>query len=147
MNRTVVLTGATGRIGRHIAKNLAKAGSNLALVCRDEAAGEAMAKELRLHNPQSLVNVHCCDLTSTEAVRGLAAELHNSYPRVHSLVNAAGIMSPSPRGERGRHREDVPPNALAPQLMVLLRRCCAPRETRAMTSPPRPACPSSATRT
>ena len=99
MNRTVVLTGATGRIGRHIAKNLAKAGSNLALVCRDEAAGEAMAKELRLHNPQSLVNVHCCDLTSTEAVRGLAAELHNSYPRVHSLVNAAGIMSPSPERE------------------------------------------------
>ena len=45
--RQVVLTGATGRVGRHLAARLVTKGDNVAIVVRDVARGEGLAAELR----------------------------------------------------------------------------------------------------
>lgn len=124
MNRTVVLTGATGRIGRHIAKVLTKRGHNLALLCRDVQRGEELARNLLRNNSQSRIKVHEVDLCSLDSVRSVVEELECSYRRVDVLVNAAGLVEPPIERELTVDgiEKTFHTNALAPfQLMVLLR--------------------------
>uniref|UniRef100_A0A7S2WJM9 Protochlorophyllide reductase n=1 Tax=Rhizochromulina marina TaxID=1034831 RepID=A0A7S2WJM9_9STRA len=121
--RTVVLTGATGRLGRHIAENLAKQGNSLALVVRDRYRGEEIARELGRTCPDARVQVHFADLASCSSVKDLSRALLHTYSQVDVLVNCAAVTSPPPHRQLSKDQLDVTfhTNAVAPfQLMVLL---------------------------
>ncbi len=86
--RTVVVTGATGGIGKATALGLAAMGARVAITGRDAARAGAAAGEIRAAGGQ--VDVFVADLSSQAEVRRLAEELLRELPRIEVLVNNVG---------------------------------------------------------
>jgi retinol dehydrogenase 14 len=87
--KTVLVTGASGGIGRATAMGLAAMGANLAITGRDRARTEGAAREIRAAGGRQ-VDLFVADLSSQSEVRRLANEMLQTYPRVDVLVNNVG---------------------------------------------------------
>lgn len=88
---TAVVTGAAGGMGEHIARGLARRGSHLALVDRDDAGLERVAAQVAQESPEVRVSTYVVDLSDRDAVTALAARLRDAHPDVRVLVNNAGV--------------------------------------------------------
>lgn len=89
--RTVLVTGAARRLGRHIALHLARAGWDVAVHCHrslDEA--QATAAEAAAHGART--QVLQADLASADACRGLLAQAVAHFGRVDAVVNSASLF-------------------------------------------------------
>jgi NAD(P)-dependent dehydrogenase (short-subunit alcohol dehydrogenase family) len=84
-----VVTGAGSGIGRALARQLAAAGSALALADVDEAGLLQTAQSLE--KKTAAVTTHVVDVADEEAVRSFAQEVSNRHGRVTLLINNAGI--------------------------------------------------------
>jgi len=87
--KTVLVTGATGGIGRATAMGLAAIGANVAITGRDRARTEGAAREIRAAGGGQ-VDLFVADLSSQCEVRRLAAEMLQACPRIDALVNNVG---------------------------------------------------------
>jgi len=87
-----VVTGPTSGIGRATAFALAKNPGTLVLACRDIEKGKAVHNEILQRNPGARVEILPVDLARLRSVREFAATLTARHPRVHVLVNNAGIF-------------------------------------------------------
>ncbi|HEX8231362.1 MAG TPA: SDR family oxidoreductase [Chloroflexia bacterium] len=85
---TVLVTGATGGIGRATALGLARMGAHLAITGRDHERTEDAAREIRAAGGH--VDVFVADLSSQSEVRRLANEVLQRLPRIDVLVNNVG---------------------------------------------------------
>ncbi len=81
---SVVVTGASGGIGRHIAKQLAEVGARLTLVARDRNALESLGID---------ATVVSADLRDAEAGRTIVAAALAANNTLDGLVNAAGVIA------------------------------------------------------
>jgi NAD(P)-dependent dehydrogenase (short-subunit alcohol dehydrogenase family) len=90
--RIALVTGATSGIGQETAVGLAARGAQVVLVGRDRARAEAARKDVTERSRNPRVDVMLADFASLEAVRGLAREFSERYPRVDLLVNNAGLV-------------------------------------------------------
>jgi retinol dehydrogenase 14 len=88
--RTVLVTGATGGIGKATAAGLAALGAHLAITGRDRDRTEAAADEIRAAGGGGRVDVFVADLSARSEVRRLADEVLLRLPRLHVLVNNVG---------------------------------------------------------
>ncbi|PYE48658.1 SDR family NAD(P)-dependent oxidoreductase [Deinococcus yavapaiensis] len=86
-----VLTGAASGIGRALATELARQGSHLALIDRDQDGLERVAGELRRQYPRLHVTTHPFDLAETEQIPALADAVLREHRRVTLLINNAGV--------------------------------------------------------
>ena len=87
--RTVLVTGATGGIGKATALGLATMGAHVAITGRDRARTEAAAGEIRAAGGGQ-VDVFVADLSSQSEVRRLADEVLQRLSRIDVLVNNVG---------------------------------------------------------
>ena len=101
---TAVVTGATGGIGRWIALLLAQAGHPVVLVGRDRARGEA-AQAWMAQQSGAVPELMLADLSSLAATRALGQAITARHPRIHLLVNNAGVFRA--RRERTVEGHDV----------------------------------------
>jgi NAD(P)-dependent dehydrogenase (short-subunit alcohol dehydrogenase family) len=90
--RICVVTGANRGIGRATAEGLAHLGASLILVCRRREDGEAVSREIAASGWPAPVVVGA-DLSSQASIRQAASEIQARYPRLHVLVNNAGVIS------------------------------------------------------
>src|SRR5258706_8111746 len=90
--RIALVTGATSGIGQETAVGLAARGAQVVLVGRDRARAEAARKDVTERSGNPRVEVLLADFASLEAVRGLAREFSERYPRLDLLVNNAGLV-------------------------------------------------------
>jgi len=81
---SVVVTGASGGIGRHIARQLADAGARLTLVARDRNTLESLGLDA------TLVSADLRDADTGRAIVGAAIAANT---RLDGLVNAAGVVA------------------------------------------------------
>jgi short-subunit dehydrogenase len=81
---SVVVTGASGGIGRHIAKRLAESGARLTLAARDRNALESLGID---------ATVVSADLRDAEAGRTIVAAALAANNTLDGLVNAAGVVA------------------------------------------------------
>ena len=88
-----VITGANSGIGRAAATELARMGLNLVLVCRDRDKGEETVSELKESGAKGSLDLEIADLSSLDAVRGLAEDLVAKHPLLNVLINNAGRVS------------------------------------------------------
>jgi NAD(P)-dependent dehydrogenase (short-subunit alcohol dehydrogenase family) len=87
------VTGATNGIGLAGCEALARLGAELAIVARDrERATMAVKRIVAAGGPGTQVDVFMADLASQAAVRDLAGEVSERYPRLDALVNNAGAV-------------------------------------------------------
>lgn len=87
--RTVVITGATGGIGRATAHGLAMLGAHVVIGGRDPKRTEEAARAVRMAGGGK-VDAFVADLSSQAQVRRLAGELLSALPRIDVLINNAG---------------------------------------------------------
>ena len=98
-DQTILVTGGTDGLGRAVAGDLAELGATLIIHGRDPVRGEEALWEIQRRGGSSDSRLLLADLASLEAVRGLAAEVQRSVPRLDALVNNAGIASTPDRRE------------------------------------------------
>jgi len=85
--RVVVVTGASGGIGRATARAFAKRGDSVALLARGEEGLEAAAEEVRAAGARALpISV---DVADHEAVEAAAAEVESTLGEIDVWVNVA----------------------------------------------------------
>ncbi|WP_432189091.1 SDR family NAD(P)-dependent oxidoreductase [Streptomyces sp. Tue6028] len=95
---TVLITGATSGLGRHVAFELVRSGHVVLAHGRDPERTRALVAELRAEGE---ARGFVADLASTAQVRRLAEEVAAAHPRLDVLVNNAGVGA----GARGSGRE------------------------------------------
>jgi NAD(P)-dependent dehydrogenase (short-subunit alcohol dehydrogenase family) len=88
--KTILITGATGGIGRAAARALAGTGAQLVLVGRNQAKAEATVSEIRLATGNDQLSYVLGDLSVLAEVRRVAGEVLERHDRVDVLVNNAG---------------------------------------------------------
>jgi len=87
-----VITGTTHGIGRICARELARAGYRVVMLCRNLPAAEAVRSEISLQFPTAPIDIVHCDLSSLASVR-TAAELTARFAPIARLINNAGMIS------------------------------------------------------
>jgi len=95
MKFVAVVTGASGGIGRWIARGLAEAGFHTILLCRDRQKGEAAAAWIEAAMSGASTEVRLADFASLAAVRATGHAIAAAHPRIAILVNNAGMFSAS----------------------------------------------------
>jgi 3-oxoacyl-[acyl-carrier protein] reductase len=87
-DKTALITGASGGIGKAIAQGLYAQGANVALTGRNKEALESLAKEL---GDASRVHVIVGDLSSAEAAEKIITDAEAAMGQVDILINNAGL--------------------------------------------------------
>jgi NAD(P)-dependent dehydrogenase (short-subunit alcohol dehydrogenase family) len=90
--KRVLVTGANTGIGKWTAIGLAKLGASVVLHSRNPEKGRAAQEEVRRNSGRDDVELVTADFSSLAAVRRLAAEVLERYPRLDVLINNAGLM-------------------------------------------------------
>ncbi|HSG92433.1 MAG TPA: SDR family oxidoreductase [Methylotenera sp.] len=89
-NKRILLTGATGGIGQHIALLLARKGANLALVGRDANKLEALASEINNKGGNAMTIV--ADFELADTIKQVTAETYQQLGGIDILINNAAIL-------------------------------------------------------
>src|SRR5579863_5242135 len=79
LSALAVVTGTTHGIGRITSRELARAGYDVAMLCRDPAAAAAVRTEIAAAVPGATINIISCDLASFASVRACARELRGGF--------------------------------------------------------------------
>ncbi|MFF8293800.1 type I polyketide synthase [Streptomyces sp. NPDC016309] len=97
---TVLVTGGTGALGRHVARRLAERGAErLVLVSRRGADAPGAAEtEAELTALGASVTLAACDVADRDALAALVARLADEGTPVRAVVHAAGISQPPGTG-------------------------------------------------
>lgn len=90
MNKTIVITGATGALGNKTAKAFAEAGHSLVLLDNDQTKLDSLTRSLNLPEERLLASV--IDLRDGQAVRDSAEAVSNKFgaQAVHALFHLVG---------------------------------------------------------
>jgi NAD(P)-dependent dehydrogenase (short-subunit alcohol dehydrogenase family) len=88
--KTVIITGANSGIGKETARELARKGARVVLVCRHPERGESALRELSQELPGQF-DLLIADLSSLKAIETLAGQLLERYPRIDVLLHNAGV--------------------------------------------------------
>lgn len=121
MSRGVaVVTGTTHGIGRVTARELARAGFTVAMLCRDVPAAANVRDAIVAQLPFADVRVIECDLASLASVRSAAAAVHNEFAAIRLLINNAGMVSARHRMSRDGFELTFASNYLGPFLLTAL---------------------------
>jgi len=114
-NKKVLLTGATGGIGRELARQLADHGARLHLIGRNREALNCLVKEIPGEH-----RIHMHDLITEEGRASLVAEFESMESSIDILINGAGVSEFALLGEMDESRvhELIHANLVSPMLLT-----------------------------
>lgn len=91
-DKKVVITGATGGLGKNICMDLASLNATLILACRNKAKADNLKAEILENYPQITVDFVKLDLENFESVENAIEEL-KKYNGIDILINNAGVYN------------------------------------------------------
>lgn len=89
MGRVAVVTGGNGGIGLGMARGLARAGANIAVVARNEEKSARAVQSLQDMDVQA--QAFQADVTDADAVSNVIDAVTQAFGGIHILINNAGI--------------------------------------------------------
>jgi NAD(P)-dependent dehydrogenase (short-subunit alcohol dehydrogenase family) len=89
--KTAIVTGAASGIGSGVARRLAEAGANIALLDVDGQKGAKIAEAIRLLGVKA--NSYVCDVSLGSDCRNAIAGVSNDFENLDILVNNAGVIN------------------------------------------------------
>ena len=90
--KRVVVTGATGGLGREICDYLARLEADITLACRNKNLADGLAEDLKTKYPNINVDFVALDLSSLDSVKSCIEEL-KKYNGIDILINNAGVYN------------------------------------------------------
>lgn len=88
--KTAFITGGNRGLGLAMAKALAEAGANIAIIARDENANKEAAQLINSTYGVGCISI-CCDITSEESVKKAVDTTVAEFGKIDILINSAGI--------------------------------------------------------
>ena len=88
--KNCLITGATGGLGKEIAKEFAKNGCNLFLTGRNDEKLNSLKNELE--NNQIKIDFQQADLSYTNEIQKLFEKVKSTFSSIDILVNCAGVF-------------------------------------------------------
>ena len=120
-DRIVLITGATGGIGKAAATNLAKKGFTVVIHGRDAAKTKAVAQEIKNATGNQRIDMLVADLFSLQEVKEMAERFKHKYHKLDILINnAGGVMGKERRVTKDGLEQTIAVNLLAPFLLTEL---------------------------
>lgn len=89
-----IITGANSGIGYEIAKELAKLKVTVVMACRSMTRGQEALDKLKQEVKDGELVLMELNLASTESIRTFAKNVLKQYPKIHILINNAGVSVP-----------------------------------------------------
>ncbi len=90
--KTIVVTGTSAGLGFEAARVLAGAGAEIVMVARNAEKNAAAAARITSVQPDAQLRLVTMNLGEIASVRRAAAEILAAHPKIHALINNAGIM-------------------------------------------------------
>jgi NAD(P)-dependent dehydrogenase (short-subunit alcohol dehydrogenase family) len=91
--RTALITGGARGIGAEVVRMLLKCDVHVIIGCRNPQAGEQLLQKCRDGGVATGdITVYKLDISSIESVKGFAKAVADKHPKLHYLINNAGIM-------------------------------------------------------
>jgi NAD(P)-dependent dehydrogenase (short-subunit alcohol dehydrogenase family) len=115
-----LVTGSSSGIGKVTARELARAGATVVMVCRNQAKGEAARQEIQAATGSKTVDLLIADLASMADVRRIASEFKQKYTQLHVLINNAGGANNTRQVTPDGYEATFAANYLAPFLLTEL---------------------------
>src|SRR5262245_57005562 len=91
--RVCLVTGGNRGIGLATSIALAKAGAQVAMICRDRGRAEDAVRRAREAAGSDRVEYHLADLASQRSIRELATRVRGRHATLDVLVNNAATVS------------------------------------------------------
>jgi NAD(P)-dependent dehydrogenase (short-subunit alcohol dehydrogenase family) len=95
MKTTVLITGATGVIGKATARELAKHNCQLILVARSLEKLSAVKSGIESTSGNSDIDLVVADLSEPKSVKQAVQEIKKRYSSLNALINVAAIFKPT----------------------------------------------------
>lgn len=90
MQKTILITGANSGLGFEAAKQLAKQGHEIILLCRNKEKGEAAIAEIKSFSGNQKIHLYTANLASQKSVEAVAAQIKRDFTKLDVLLNNAG---------------------------------------------------------
>lgn len=87
--KIIVVTGSNSGIGKAAAHQLAARGATVVMVCRNQAAGETVRREIVTQTGNVNVELFVCDLSEQKSIRAFVHEFTRKHRRLDALINNA----------------------------------------------------------
>lgn len=115
-----LVTGSSTGIGKVTARELARMGATVVMICRNRARGEAAQAEIKAASGSDKVDLIVADLSSLAEVRRAAEEFKQKYTQLHVLIHNAGGINQARRITPDGFEATFAANYLAPFLLTEL---------------------------
>lgn len=120
-NKIVLITGATGGIGKAAAFELARQGARVIIHGRNAVRATVVQQEILSTHPHAQVDILIADLFLQSEVRRMANDFLSRYDRLDVLINNAGCMIGNQREVTSEgHERMLALNLFAPFLLTAL---------------------------
>ena len=116
--RVCIVTGANSGIGKEVTRGLAKRGATVVMACRNAERGHAAREELATDTGSDALTLMQVDLSRQSEVHRFADEVLARFPKIHVLVNNAGIYPDTRRFTEDDVEETWATNVLAYLLLT-----------------------------
>jgi NAD(P)-dependent dehydrogenase (short-subunit alcohol dehydrogenase family) len=99
-DKTIMVTGSTSGMGKHMAVELARRGATLLLHGREDTKLARVVAEIRAKTSSERFRVYTANFLSLRQVDEMASHILREEPRLDVLINNAGIGTGSPLSKR-----------------------------------------------
>jgi NAD(P)-dependent dehydrogenase (short-subunit alcohol dehydrogenase family) len=118
--KVCLVTGSSSGMGLVTARELAKMGARVVMLCRNRAKGEAVQTQIKEASGNTQVDLIVADLSELVQVRRAAHEFTQRYSQLHVLINNAGGMNAERKVTSDGLEATFATNYLAPFLLTQL---------------------------
>jgi NAD(P)-dependent dehydrogenase (short-subunit alcohol dehydrogenase family) len=95
--RVCIITGAASGMGRIVARELAIKGATIVMNDREIDEGQEARADIHKLTGNENIEFVGCDMGDFDQVRSFASNILDNYPRIHVLINNAGLTDPEYR--------------------------------------------------
>lgn len=92
MNKTVLITGATGTIGNATAIEIAKTGAALLLLARNKERLESVRNEISGKTGNDEIDILQVDFSDIQSVKSAADQVKHKVAQLNALINIAAVF-------------------------------------------------------
>lgn len=117
-NKTILITGATGGIGKQTAISLAKLGAKVVVTGRNKESGEKAVLEIKETSKNNNIDLLLADISTIEGIASLASSFNEKHKKLDVLINNAGSATKEFRKTKDGFEFNFAVNVIAPFLLT-----------------------------